>query len=86
MNNACTRKYLLVLVVACENTADAHFDEDSNLDIQKTIFNGLKREVIEELGNSVYETTKDQINSFQVEELIIDDKTDVEKVGSIWHY
>jgi len=62
------------------DAADAHFDEDSNLDIQKTIFNGLKREVIEELGNSVYETIKDQINGFQVEELIIDDKTDVEKV------
>jgi predicted NUDIX family phosphoesterase len=62
------------------DAADAHFDEDSNLDIQKTIFNGLKREVIEELGDSVYETIKDQINNFQVEELIIDDKTDVEKV------
>ena len=62
------------------DAADAHFDEDSNLDIQKTIFNGLKREVIEELGNDVYETIKDQINGFQVEELIIDDKTDVEKV------
>lgn len=62
------------------DAADAHFDEDSNLDIQKTIFNGLKREVIEELGDSVYEAIKDQINGFQVEELIIDDKTDVEKV------
>lgn len=62
------------------DAADVHFNEDSNLDIQKTIFNGLKREVIEELGNDVYETIKDQINGFQVEELIIDDKTDVEKV------
>lgn len=62
------------------DAADAHFDKNSNLDIQKTIFNGLKREVIEELGNDVYETIKDQINGFQVEELIIDDKTDVEKV------
>lgn len=62
------------------DAVDAHFDEDSNLDIQKTILNGLKREVVEELGDNVYETIKDQINNFQVEELIIDDKTDVEKV------
>lgn len=62
------------------DATDTHFNADSTIDVEKTIFNGLNREVIEELGEDVYDKIKDQIKNFKIEEMIIDDKTEVEQV------
>lgn len=59
---------------------DLHMTDDSHIDIEKTIVNGLKREVVEELGEDVYQIIKDKVDGFEVKEFIIDNKTEVEEV------
>lgn len=59
---------------------DAVFNDDSILDIKETIKLATTRELIEELGIDFYQKVKKSLNNINIQKLIIDDKSDVEKV------
>ena len=59
---------------------DAIYDDDNEFDVLESIKQGVTRETIEELGSDVYEMLKDDIENLTISQLVIDDKTDVEKV------
>lgn len=59
---------------------DAIFDDNSVINIDKTIKLAATREIVEELGTDFYQKIKKSLNNIDIQKVIIDDKSDVEKV------
>lgn len=59
---------------------DAVFDDNSILNIKETIKLATTRELIEELGIDFYQKVKKSLSNINIQKLIIDDKSEVEKV------